>query len=305
VRERESVPGAGRRAARQRGAALAVLWAPLLGLALGLGVLGASLEYYRLDARDRLSHPQHSVLRSSGTFGLSCGIVGTSLFLVNLSYLLRKRLVSLKWLGTLKSWMRMHVASGLLGAALILFHSAFLARSALAILALAGLLIVLTTGIVGRYLYAFVPRGRDGRELDATELRARVLRLRKELDQAGVAAPLLDAGAPLAARAETGFLGRVFGVLAGNRAARRDFRRLSGEVKRHPALAPQAKRILPAARAFYRDRQRLARLSELRALLGSWRFLHRWLAIVLLVLAAFHIFVALRFGDLWILGGQA
>jgi len=158
---------------------------------------------------------------------------------------------------------------------------------------------------VGRYLYAFVPRGRDGRELDATELRARVLRLRKELDDAGVAAPLLDAGAPLAARAETGFLGRIFGIIAGNRAARRDFHRLADEVKRHPSLAPQAKRILPAARAFYRDRQRLARLSELRALLGSWRFLHRWLAIVLLVLAAFHIFVAIRFGELWVLGGHA
>jgi hypothetical protein len=276
---------------RERG----FLRAPILGLALGLGIFASAWDYYRLPARERLHHPRHEMLRSSGTVGLACGLAGTGLFLVNLSYLLRKRFLSLAWLGTLRAWMRMHVVSGLLGAALILVHSSFLLRSALGILALAGLAIVVVTGIMGRYLYAFVPRGGDGHELDAQELRAHVLRLRKELGSAGIAATLLDAGAPLAAREEKGFLGRVLGVVAGSRAARRDFRRLAAAVRTHP----EARRMLPTALAFYRDRQRLARLGELRALLGSWRFLHRWLAIVMLVLAAFHIAVALRFADLW------
>jgi hypothetical protein len=287
--------------------------ATLLALALGLGLLAAagagglvreSVEYYRLPPRERLLHPRHDLLRSSGKLGLLCGVAGTALFAVNLTYLLRKRLVSLSFLGTLRSWMRLHVGSGLLGAALILFHTSFLARSALGLLAVAGLAIVVATGVLGRYLYAFVPRGSDGHELDAQELRARVVRLRQELAGAGVAAPLLDDGTPLLARRETGFLGRVLGVVAGSRAARRDYRRLKAEVRSHERLRAGARHLLPVARAFYRDRQRLARLSELRGLLGSWRFFHRWLAIVMVVLAAFHIAVALRFGELWLLGGR-
>ena len=63
------------------------------------------------------------------------------------------------------------------------------------------------------------------------------------------------------------------------------------------ALAPQ---ILPLARRFCRDRQWLARYAELRSLMGAWRFLHRWLAILMFILAIFHITLAVRFGDLWL-----
>jgi hypothetical protein len=236
-------------------------------VAIAVGVyIGA--DYYHLPAATRVHHAQHGVLRSSGSVGLACGIAGTALFLVNLSYLLRKRLLSLQFLGTLRAWMGMHVVSGILGALLVLFHSSFLPRSALGILALSGLGIVILTGLVGRYLYALVPRAKDGHEMDAPELRAHLLRLREQLDAAGIPAELLGGG-------------------------RKELRELRKRLKGRPEA-----RLYPVARAFARDRRRLARLGELRALMGSWRFFHRWLAIVMLVLAGFHVAVALRFGDL-------
>ncbi|MCU0914585.1 MAG: hypothetical protein MUC88_08490 [Planctomycetes bacterium] len=45
------------------------------------------------------------------------------------------------------------------------------------------------------------------------------------------------------------------------------------------------------------------RCRELRNLLAAWRFFHRWLAIVMLAVVACHVGLALRFGDLWIMGG--
>jgi hypothetical protein len=162
--------------------------------------------------------------------------------------------------------MGMHLVSGLLGAVLILFHSAFLPRSALGILALSGLGVVVGTGLLGRYLYALVPRGSDGHEMDAPELRAHLLALRKVLDDAGIPEE----------------------ELGGRRQLRLLKRRLKGD----------ARRLLPVARAFSRDRRKLARLDDLRRLLGTWRFFHRWLAIVMLILAVFHIAVAVRFGGL-------
>lgn len=243
------------------GVALIALVAVAVGVYIGA-------DYYHLPAASRVRHAQHAVLRSSGSVGLSCGIAGTALFLVNLSYLLRKRLLSLQFLGTLRAWMGMHVVSGILGSLLVLFHSSFLPRSALGILALSGLLIVIVTGLLGRYLYALVPRAKDGHEMDAPELRAHLLALQKELAAAGIPAEQL--------------LGR---------------KELSA-LKRRLKGRPEAQ-LFPLAKAFARDRRRLARLGELRALLGSWRFFHRWLAIVMLVLAGFHVAVALRFGDLF------
>jgi len=42
---------------------------------------------------------------------------------------------------------------------------------------------------------------------------------------------------------------------------------------------------------------------KIKRLLQTWRFLHRWLAILLLTALILHIFVSVRFGDLWILKG--
>jgi hypothetical protein len=41
---------------------------------------------------------------------------------------------------------------------------------------------------------------------------------------------------------------------------------------------------------------------SVKRLLQTWRFLHRWLAILLLMALVLHIVVTVRFGDLWILG---
>ena len=43
---------------------------------------------------------------------------------------------------------------------------------------------------------------------------------------------------------------------------------------------------------------------SVKRLLQTWRFLHRWLAILLLMALILHIVVSVRFGDLWILGGR-
>jgi len=236
----------------------------LIAVAAGI-YIGA--DYYHLPAAARVHHAQHALLRSSGAVGLSCGVAGTLLFLVNLTYLLRKRLLALPWLGTLRAWMGMHVVSGILGTILILFHSSFLPRSSLGILAISGLGIVILTGVLGRYLYALVPRAKDGHEMDAPELRAHLLALRKELEAAGIPENLL--------------------------VGRKELRILKRRLKGRPEA-----RLFPLAKSFARDRRRLARLNELRSLLGSWRFFHRWLAIVMLALAACHIAVALRFGEI-------
>ncbi|MHC4959590.1 MAG: hypothetical protein ACYTGN_14585 [Planctomycetota bacterium] len=254
-------------------------------------------DYYTLPPEERPRHAEHDVLRPSGDLGLACAIVGSSLFLLNLTYLLRKRFAPAGRLGGLRTWMGFHVATGLVATALILLHSGFLLRSAPATLATGCLAVVVATGLIGRYLYGLVPRSLNGRELEREELRRRLDDHRDKLAARGLAldtlAPPRDVPGDI-----RGFASRLAGVLAGNRAVRAAYRALEAQVRKDPALRPLAAELLPVARRYCRDEQWLARYADLRGLMGSWRFLHRWLAIVMLAVAAFHIAIALEFGGL-------
>lgn len=263
----------------------------LLLAVVGVFALGAFTvvhrDYYSMPGAERPAAKEHAQLRSSGPVGLGAGVAGTGAFVLNLTYLLRKRLARARWLGSLRAWMGFHVATGLLGATLILLHAAFLPRSALGVLASAALLVVVATGLVGRYLYGLVPRSLSGRELEREELRRRLDQHRARLLSAGFDPALLERPIIDPGLARRGALARIGRVIAGDR----DIRRATRRMRKH--LKTDA--LLPVIRRYARDEQWLARYAEARALLGAWRFLHRWLAVAMLAIVAFHVFVAVRF----------
>lgn len=263
-----------------------------------LFLVGAS--YYLLPFADRPFHVQHEVFRPSGRFGLTLGIAGTALMVLNLTYLVRRQLIKLEWLGSLRSWMGFHVLTGLVGPALIVFHTAFAPTSYLGILALGTMLVVVVAGIFGRYIYAFVPRSLTGHELELEDVKSRLASYRDRLSSLGVDAGLLERDPRDSPPGGSGLINALAVILLGDPESRRDYRRFRQAVKSRKELRTRARRILPLARRLCRERQWLARYQELRALMGVWRFLHRWLAVVMLLVVVFHIVLALRFGDLWI-----
>jgi hypothetical protein len=172
-------------------------------------------------------------------------------------------------------------------------------------LALVALTITVLTGVVGRYIYSKVPRSLEGRELELEQVRERLGSFRSQLEDIGVSTDWLPAQIRLEDYTHPKTLfGRFVAVIQGDRQSRRDYRYMRRAVRASAVLRPLSGRILPLARAFFRHRHWLARYYELRNLLASWRFFHRWLAIVMLAVAAIHIGLAMRYGDLWILGGQ-
>jgi hypothetical protein len=292
--------GGERRASR----AFAVL---AVGIGGGLAVLAwMGHAYYALPAGERPLHPDHALLRPSGRWGLLFAAIGTGLLFLNLSYLARKRIGRLRDAGRLRTWMDFHVLTGLVGPGLIVLHSALAPRSALGILSFASLLVVVATGIVGRFIYARVPRSLEGRELEIEEVRRSLAAHREELAELGVEGRMLDSlpvdRGDLAA-VPPGVLASLARLFRGDARMRREHRAIREAVLASPALRPRAGRILPLVERLVRERLWLARYRELRGLMGSWRFFHRWLALVLLVVIFFHIAIAWTFGDLWILGG--
>ena len=284
-----------------------ILTLGLAGVSTGLlaGIIVWGWGYYTQSPSLRPSHALHGLLRPSGRLGLTVALVGTCLLVLNLGYSVRKRLIHIQWLGSLRAWMAFHVWTGLMGGGLIWVHSAFLPRVALGTLAWVTLLITVMTGVIGRYIYARVPRSLEGRELGFEEVRGRLEICRRHLADLGVDADQLHIkGRPRARDHRTGVLGNLLSLITGDRQYHRDYLRIRREILSSDRLAREAGEILPLIQTFCRQWQWFVRYHELRGLIASWRFLHLWFAIVLLMAASFHIFLAMRYGDLWIMGGR-
>ena len=113
----------------------------------------------------------HDGLYTSGSdFGYWLGVVGGSLMLVLLIYPLRKRFRVLAVLGPLKHWFRFHLVAGIVGPLIVLFHSTFHIGSFNAAIALVSMLLVVASGLVGRFLYRKIHHGLFGSRATVTEL---------------------------------------------------------------------------------------------------------------------------------------
>ena len=108
---------------------------------------------------------------SSSAIGYWLGVAGGSLMLLLLIYPLRKRFRVLALLGPLKHWFRFHLFAGIAGPVLVLFHSTFRVGSFNAAIALTCMLLVVASGIVGRFIYRKIHNGLYGSRATAVELR--------------------------------------------------------------------------------------------------------------------------------------
>ncbi len=285
----------GRKRRADRSAVLLVL--------LGLCVLGYMLwdlgeDFYLSDLQSRVEHGDYEALRPGGLVGHGYGIVGTILILANLLYLARRRFA--RWsLGSMATWLNLHVFTGLVGSLLILFHSAFQFRTPIAVVTAISLGVVVATGIAGRYLYALTPRPD-----------------RQALEQALAS---LDELAP-------GCSARVYHALAIHKVTQVDTHRwLLAKLAAIPKWArdarsrgfivsyviedaPVADILQRKERRRFRKAKRVVRKYATRevvatmasSLLQSWRGLHRFLALILILLVPVHIAVAWIYGYRWI-----
>ena len=103
-----------------------------------------------------------SYLEAESGLGYALGIIGGSLMLILLLYPLRKRLRVMDHFFSIKFWFRIHMLFGLLGPIAILYHASFSIGSLNSTIALICMLLVASSGLVGRYLYVKIHHGLYG-----------------------------------------------------------------------------------------------------------------------------------------------
>lgn len=120
---------------------------------------------------------------ASGLYGHAMGIVGFLMMaMTETLYSLRKRWKAARW-GRMAEWLEFHIFTGLVGPYLVLLHSAWTFNGLAGVVVLLMVMIV-ASGIVGRYFYTAVPRTLDGAEVSLDTLEAQVRGLGEQIEAA-------------------------------------------------------------------------------------------------------------------------
>jgi hypothetical protein len=164
IGDRTKVVADGDRAHKRR---LVLLY--ILAITTNLAIFFYGFDYYKLSAMDRPFSPKHHLLRPSGPIGLYLGFMGVALFVGIFLYPIRKHWAWLGQIGKTRHWLDIHVLMGLTAPFIIAFHST-LKFKGIAGMAFWIMFAVSVSGVVGRYLYAQIPRRVTTAELSMREL---------------------------------------------------------------------------------------------------------------------------------------
>jgi hypothetical protein len=242
--------------------------------------------------------------------GYWLGIVGASSMLLLLLYPLRKRVKLLRLIGGVSFWFRVHMVLGVVGPALILFHSNFQLGSVNSNVALFAMLTVAASGIVGRYLYTKIHQGLYGHKAAVQEILVDVDALKHLLGD-GVPtsqriAGELDAFTKLAMTPRASALASFWRMFVLNGQARALRRRLSAEAR---GLIKREAKLQGWPRRLRRDRlaasvqimtlhlaavRKASAFAFYERLFSLWHVLHLPLFILLVLAAIVHV-VAVHF----------
>jgi hypothetical protein len=110
--------------------------------------------------------------------GHGLGIIGSIMILMTLIYPFRKRVLKKKGR---QNPLNSHVTYGLLGPSLVVMHSAHKFSSLIGILVFLSLVLVVFSGIVGRYLYKKVNRSLREQKRDQKLMKARIENRKQEI----------------------------------------------------------------------------------------------------------------------------
>ncbi|MCW8139382.1 MAG: hypothetical protein KIT58_10815, partial [Planctomycetota bacterium] len=299
------------------------------GAVLGPIFLAFGWEYYGLPLELRKGHPLDHVLRPGGSVGLVFGLLGAGLFLLNLTYVLRRRLGLLRRWISLRVWLNAHFICGLTGGSFILAHSALLANNDVARISSLAIGVAIASGIFGRYVLSHLPRRKDGEGPELAErehVAARLVELRRQLRtrlsnqpalrDAALSALATDAvsqvsgvgdddDAPVRARPR-GIL-YIGPLILGDLAAAARWVALSMKVRGllRRSDDPQLRKVLNETLALakvQRLEQRMAQIEAVQDLMDTWRGVHFIVALIVISTMVLHVKIVLTYGRLAWLG---
>jgi hypothetical protein len=279
----------------------AILILSWLGLAATASLVG--LDYYVTPLQERPFLESHALFASTAVVGHGYGVLGSAMMLMGVAmYSIRKRVGALAKLGKLRTWLQIHIFLCTLGPFLILLHSTFRIGGLVSI-AFWSMVLVVASGIFGRYLYVRIPKTLQGSflSLEAAEARKAdafsTLRNRESLPE-----PVL---AEISTRVQQekprNLPHAIFLGIQWDLSRKRREKEIRAILKGTAGSAEIKKEVLGLALNEARLGLEVALLGSFQRLFRYWHVFHLPLAIVMFLIFTVHVTVAVLFGYAWVL----
>ena len=251
-------------------------------------------SYYTTPLRVRGYAAPHRVLRPSGAVAHPLGVAGLLLLLVPVLYAVRKRWPRLSRAGSMRGWLEAHIFCGIVGPALITFHTSFKFNGIISV-AYWSMVAVMASGFVGRYLFVRIPKSIRGVELTHDEIRERADDLKRQLEASSLQPGVLERVHEYERELEPLAVGSRLGPVA----VRVRLRRMRAELRRAGADRRLAASVTAAIGERVLLLRRLARLNRTKHLFSMWHVFHLPLVYVMFAIATLHVGVAIYLGYSW------
>jgi len=221
--------------------------------------------------------------------GYSLGIAGTAFMVLLLLYSVRKRVGLVRSWGAIRHWFNVHMILGILGPVAILFHANFSLGSVNSTVALGCVVLVASSGIIGRLIYPKIHHGLFGRRATLRELGDTAESSRGALGAALADSPelaqRLEEFEAFATSQRGGLVGTVARLLVLGARAGATHRR-SLELLERSGGHREAERVLGA---YVDGVRRVAEFGAYERLFSLWHAFHLPLCILLFVAAIVHV----------------
>lgn len=131
-------------------------------------------QFYQTPLELRFYHPNYKSLNASGTLGHGYGIIGTIIISIGVfGYIYAKKTLRFEKFVRLKYLLEFHIFLCTIGPILILFHTTFKFGGIVSV-GFWSMVLVVLSGVVGRYIYVQIPRSLDGKALGIREIEAQI-----------------------------------------------------------------------------------------------------------------------------------
>jgi hypothetical protein len=246
--------------------------------------------------------PLRDYITPRSGLGYWLGIIGGSLMILLLIYPLRKRVRAFAFLGSARIWFQIHMVMGVAGPLAILYHCTYRMGATNSNVALWSMIIVASSGLVGRYLYSRIHFGLYGSRANLDEIHFQASKIRLEGTGAGRLLPgfaeKLDAAEKSIFFSMPGIPSAVSALMlwlwAGLSIRLFISRSLAKAAQQSKTIAEQKDKLRLAASRYAAARlataRRVAEFQSCEKLFGLWHLLHLPLFGMLLVAGIIHVF---------------
>lgn len=252
------------------------------------------LPYYKTSIEERFYHVDYKILKPSGLLGQGLGIVGTLLILIGVfGYQARKYIKSLSKVGVLKHWLEFHIFLCTLGPIMVLFHTSF-KFGGLVSMSFWSMVLVVASGVVGRFIYLQIPRTIQGRELSLNEIRGIQIEMTDKIELE-IGAEKLDE--ILAFTKRKGTKNNIFKQYFIDWKLKN---KIKTELLNYNLSGEKLKEVMNLVGNELNMNRKIERLVMMQKLFHYWHVIHLPFAIIMLVIMIIHVGVTVALGYRWI-----